>query len=48
LAWRGLVVANPVFYPALSPRARDRLLGFVERVLEAGALEPSWAEELFP
>lgn len=47
LAWRGLVLANPAFYPALSAAARDRLLGFVERTLAAGALQPAWAEELF-
>lgn len=35
-AWRALVLANPVFYPALAAEARDRLLGFVEHVLDAG------------
>jgi aminoglycoside phosphotransferase (APT) family kinase protein len=48
LAWRGLVLANPRFYPQLSTRARDALLGFVERVLDEGRVEPAWAEELFP
>jgi aminoglycoside phosphotransferase (APT) family kinase protein len=47
LAWRALVVANPVFYPNLSARGRDRLLGFAEDVLRAGALDPARAEELF-
>lgn len=47
LAWRALVVANPVFYPKLSAAARDRLLGFAEEVLDAGALDPARAEELF-
>jgi len=46
-AWRGLVVCNPRFYPTLSAGGRDRMLGLVERVLEAGWLEPAWAEELF-
>lgn len=47
LAWRGLVLASPAFYPAMTPSARDRLLGFVERALDAGRLDPQWAEELF-
>jgi len=47
LAWRGLVVANPRFYPHLSPAARDRLLGFVEHVLDAPALDLDAADELF-
>jgi aminoglycoside phosphotransferase (APT) family kinase protein len=47
-AWRALVLANPRFYPALSERGRDALLGLAERVLEAGRLEPAHAEELFP
>lgn len=48
LAWRGLVLANPAFYPSLTPGARDRILGLVERALEAGHFDPAWAEELFP
>lgn len=47
LAWRALVVANPVFYPAMTAVARDRLLGLIERALAAGTLDPAWAEELF-
>jgi hypothetical protein len=47
LAWRTLVVCCPRFYPALAPSARDRLLGFSERVLEAGRLDPAWADEVF-
>ena len=46
-AWRALVVANPRFYPQLSARGRDRILGFAEDLLEAHALDPHWAEELF-
>lgn len=46
-AWRALVVANPVFYPRMSPAARDRLLGFAQDVLEAEVLDPARAEELF-
>ncbi len=47
LAWRALVVANPVFYPRMTAAARDKLLGFAEDVLDEHALDPAWAEELF-
>lgn len=47
LAWRGLVVSNPRFYPGLPGERRDRLLGLVERALGAARFEPEWAEELF-
>jgi hypothetical protein len=47
LMWRTLVVANPKFYPKLSPRGRDKLLGFATQVLVERALDPAWAEELF-
>ncbi|MBS1150625.1 MAG: hypothetical protein H6Q89_2323 [Myxococcaceae bacterium] len=47
LAWRGLVVANPKFYPGLSEAGRDRLLGLVERVLAARSLQLSWADDCF-
>ncbi|HKZ71662.1 MAG TPA: aminoglycoside phosphotransferase family protein, partial [Nitrospirota bacterium] len=33
LAWRGLVIANPLWYPALSPEVRKKLLNFIENVL---------------
>ena len=39
LAWRALVVASPRFYPGLGAPARDLLLGFAERTLDAGRLE---------
>jgi hypothetical protein len=48
LAWRALVLANPSFYPHLAAPARDRLLGFVERVLDAPALDVAAADEMFP
>lgn len=48
LAWRGLVVANPRFYPGLSEESRDALLGLVERALEAAQFDPAFAEDLFP
>lgn len=47
LAWRALVVANPLFYPQLSVAGRGRLLGFAERVLEAPRFDPAWADALF-
>ena len=48
LAWRALVVANPRWYPGLSPGGRDALLGWVERVLAAPRLEPESANEVAP
>ena len=46
-AWRGLVLASPVWYPALAPEARDALLGFVEAALEAPRFDPSHARRIF-
>jgi hypothetical protein len=46
LAWRALVVANPVWYPQLSTDGRDRLLGWIERVLAAERLDPASADEV--
>jgi hypothetical protein len=31
----------------MSGEARDKLLGFAERLLDERALDPAWAEELF-
>jgi hypothetical protein len=39
-AWRGLVVANPAWYPAVTEKARDTLLSLVEAVLRADRLDP--------
>jgi hypothetical protein len=44
-AWRGLVVCSPAWYPHLREADRDRMLGFVERVLEAERFDPSWGDE---
>ena len=33
-AWRGLVVASPVWYPSLSPVVRKKLLNFVKNTLQ--------------
>jgi len=46
LAWRGLVVASPRFYPELSASARDTILAFVERVLDRGFLAVDDADEV--
>lgn len=46
LAWRGLVVCNPLFYPSLAPAARDRVLRLVERALDAEQFDPAFADEV--
>jgi hypothetical protein len=46
LAWRALVVANPRWYPRLSAGGRDRLLAWIERVLDARRFEPDTADEV--
>jgi hypothetical protein len=43
----GATIANPAFYPQLTAAARERLLGLAEAALDAGALDPARAEELF-
>jgi hypothetical protein len=47
LAWRGLVLANPKWYPALASDDRDRILAFVEKALGSARFEPRIAEEFF-
>ena len=44
LAWRGLVVASPAFYPGLAAGARDRVLTLVERALDAERFDPALAD----
>jgi len=44
-AWRGLVLASPVWYPHLWAADRARILDFVERVLEAERFDPAWGPE---
>ena len=46
LAWRGLVVCSPAFYPSLLPSARDRMLTLVERALAAERFDPALADEV--
>ena len=47
IAWRGLVLASPTWYPELHTEDRERLLGFVERALEAARFSPQLADEFF-
>lgn len=47
LAWRGLVMANPAWYPQIDAPTRDALLSFVERALGAERFDPAWADDLF-
>ena len=44
-AFRGLVMANPTWYPHLPPGVRRTLLTFVERVLDATAFDPARVAE---
>lgn len=44
-AFRGAVVANPVFYPELTMRQRRLIFGFVMRVLEVRRFVPERAHE---
>jgi hypothetical protein len=38
-SFRGVVVANPVFYPELTTKQRDLLFSFVRNVLDAARFE---------
>lgn len=44
-AFRGLVMANPTWYPHLPPGVRRRLLAFVEAVLASPAFDPEKAND---
>jgi aminoglycoside phosphotransferase (APT) family kinase protein len=44
-AFRGLVVANPLWYPRLAPAIRTRLLNFVRAVLDTPRFEPARVNE---
>lgn len=44
-AWRGLVLASPLWYPHLTDADRQRVLHFVERALAADAFDPAWGRE---
>lgn len=47
LAWRGLVLASPVWYPELSPGSRSAILDFVEAALHAESFAPELVEGMF-
>ncbi len=44
-AFRGLVMANPLWYPALDEAIRGKLLRFVQRVLQEERFDPARAGE---
>jgi len=45
LAFRGLVMASPVWYPTLQPAVRAMLLRFVRSVLDPPRFDPSGVNE---
>ncbi len=47
LAWRCLVLANPVWYPNVTGSARSRLFDFVERALHQPRFDPALADAIF-
>jgi len=46
LAWRALVLASPIWYPGISPSARDAILSLAEGALASDRFEPSDAHRL--
>ena len=48
LAWRTLVLVNPLWYPKVGAKVREKLLGLAEGALEKGRLDLISAEEAFP
>ena len=48
IAFRGLVMANPLWYPALAPSVREALLGFIENVLDAERFGPERVDDYLP
>ena len=46
-AWRGLVVASPVWYPHLPASVRKRIFDFIINVLASGRFEPPSVQEYF-
>jgi hypothetical protein len=45
LAFRGLVMANPLWYPALAPGVRESLVRFVVNVLDEESFDPAKAQD---
>ncbi|MBP6633403.1 MAG: phosphotransferase [Kofleriaceae bacterium] len=46
LAWRGLVLSSPRWYPHVTATERDRILTLVERALASPRFDPAWGEEV--
>jgi tRNA A-37 threonylcarbamoyl transferase component Bud32 len=46
-AWRGLVVASPVWYPRLDKDVRAKLLNFVRNVLQSEKFDPKHVNSYF-
>ncbi len=46
-AWRGLVVANPIWYPNLDYRIRRMLFNFIHSILEVEYLDYKYVEDYF-
>jgi hypothetical protein len=44
-AFRGLVMASPIWYPSLSPSVRKALLNFIHSVLQADRFDPERVNE---
>ena len=44
-AFRGVVVANPVFYPELTPQRRNMIFRFIHNVLDSERFEPERVNE---
>ena len=47
IAWRCLVLSNPVWYPQLAGKVRARLLEFVETALGLPSFDPALADTVF-
>lgn len=45
LAWRGLVLGNPQWYPALSVDVREKIFNFIKNVLMVDEFEPARVNE---
>jgi hypothetical protein len=48
LAWRALVISNPLFFPSMAPATRDHLLTAAERALDEGRWGLDEARRWFP
>jgi len=44
--WRGLVVASPVWYPNIEDSVRNRIICFIERLLDGEAFHPDKIDDL--